>query len=309
MKLIISIIYSLIIITAFSACSKHYSESDNNLIPVKFKAVGGSQSIKDFNNPKLASVGDSLKSSKLISHLHFVIFDLQGKVIQVVDQDTVKSVNFGEAEIRLPLGSYRIAVVGASDYGKFPFGNHRMNFIDLNNFKIDFWTELATGTNGIKETFCSDLISFEVSGSNAIDKELLLKRVSSQLDIVFENLMPENIRNVVLEIPSRTDFYFFIQNPENLKLNYSRDLYSFRGKIGAKLSVPIFVGNFGVGSPKALKMMFYDQNGELFLTRTIEDIKFEKNKITQVKGNMFGTASPVSVNVESEFDGKISYTF
>lgn len=312
MKPLISIFNSLIIIILFSACSKHDSEISNNLKIVKFKAVGYSQSIRDFNNSSLkgsSAEGDLAKSAKLISHLHFVIFNSQGKVMQVVDQDTVKTASFGEAEIRLPMGSYRIAVAGSSDYGKFPFGDHRMSFVDLDNFKIDFWTELATGSNGIKETFCSDLISFEVTGSSSVSKELILKRVSSQLDIVFENIMPENIRNIILEIPSRTDYYFFFQNPENVKLNYNRDLYGLRGKTGAKLSLPIFVGSVGVNTPKTLKMMFYDQNGSLFLTRTVENIKFEKNKITQVKGNMFGNANPVTVNIGSEFDGKISYTF
>ncbi|OOG15769.1 hypothetical protein BWD42_24125 [Sphingobacterium sp. CZ-UAM] len=314
MKLIISIVYNLSIVLMFIGCSKHAPEPENNLYVVKFKAVGFTQSIKDFGegSPKVASVNnESPKSSKLISHLHFVIFDSQGKMVQTISQDTLKTINFGEVEVKLPIGSYRIAVVGASDYSNGPFGGHRMFMPNLEEFRILYMTQIETGYHVIKHAFCSELLNFEVNNSGGVVvKELLLTRVSSQLDLVFENVIPVNTHRVLLEIPSTVDYYFFRQqNNENTKLQYYKNLENAVGKSGIKITVPLFSGVTGVNSPKSLKMYFYDNNNTLFLTRTVENIKFEKNKITQVKGNMFDDKSGVSVNLQTEFDGKIGFSF
>jgi hypothetical protein len=296
-----------------SSCSKDSSEeAENNLYVVKFKALGFSQSIKDFEivNTKAAAANvESPQTSRLISHLYFVIFDSQGSMVQTVSQDTIKTENFGEAEIRLPVGSYRIAIVGASDYSQGPFGGHVMIMPNLQEFRILYMTQIETGYHVIKHAFCSELFPFEVNGDGSTDKELLLTRVSSQLDIVFDNAIPVNTHRVIVEIPSTIDYYFFGQNAENTKIQYYKNLEGFIGKSGVRLTIPLFSGVTGVNSPKSLKMYFYDKNNSIFLTRTVENIKFERNKITQVKGNMFGNNSGVSVNLISDFDGKINFTF
>jgi|GEM_PF-2941678 len=313
MKSLIYILRCLIIILLLSSCSKHYTEdTDNKLYKIKFKAFGFSQTIKDFEsiNGKVMSAGvELLQTGKLISHLHFVVFDSQGQMVQTISQDTVKTKNFGEVEIRLPVGSYRIAAVGASDYSQGPFGGHRMYMPNLHEFRILYMTQIESGYHEIKHAFCSKLFPFEVNGNGSVVNELLLTRVSSQLDVMFDNIIPINTQRVILEIPSTFDYYFFGQNAENTNIQYYRNLENFVGKSGVKLTIPIFSGVTGVSSPKSLKMYFYDKNNSIFLTRTVDNIKFEKNKITQVKGDMFNNKSGPSVELVTEFEGKLNFTF
>lgn len=301
------ILFSLAALLFFISCSKK-SEPEVKAIEytVKFKAAGFTQSVENFGikGKSLKSDANSASDIRLIGTLYFVVFDLQGKVIKTIKQDTLKSVLFGSAEINLPIGNYKIAAVGAPDE-KTPAQaqDYTMQIENLDKFKISF-------LGNVKHTFCSELFPFEVTANTTFEKELFLKRVSSQLDIIFDNVIPENARYVIFEIPSIIGYNFFGKNQNNFAVKYRKEFAGLNGVSGVKFSIPIFGGEESAGGPKDLKISFYDQNNVVILSKSVSDIKFEKNKITEVKGNIFeDPKNPFLVKISSDFDGQFDFTF
>jgi hypothetical protein len=280
-----------------SACSKKEEvRVDEKRYLVKFRAVGFTQSIGEFSvENKIAEAANiQAENIKMISNLYFVVFDSQGMVAQIVKQDTIKSANFGSAEFNLSKGNYRLAIVGAS------FG-HTIQTESLDKFSI---------STGGEHAFCSELFSFEVSDDTELSEELIIKRVSSQLDIIFDNIIPDIAQYVIVEIPAISKYNFFSQNSDNVSISRRFDLRGLSGKEGVKFSTALFSGNEGVNSPKDLRIMLYDKDNAVIITRSIPNIKFEKNKITEIKGNIFEDPTrPFSVKISSDFEGQIDFTF
>ncbi|OOG15768.1 hypothetical protein BWD42_24120 [Sphingobacterium sp. CZ-UAM] len=303
MKSVIFII-SLVVTIMFSACSKKGELGlDEKQYLVKFNALGFTQTIDDFNvgNKLSKAANSSVVDSKLISNLYFVVFDAQGKAIQTIKQDTVKSANFGSAEFNLPIGKYRLAIVGAS------IGHTiEIEHLDTEIARLDKFNIIAGGNH----VFCSDLFPFEVSEGITLEKELLIKRVSSQLDVIFDNVIPENVQYVILEFPQISKYSFFGPNSDNVSWPNKIDLTGLTGKAGVKVSTTLLSGKDGSSSPKDLKIALYDKNNSVIITRFVPNIKFEKNKITEVKGNIFDDPkTPFSTKISSDFNGQIDFTF
>jgi len=287
----------LFFIFFISSCSqKDELTVDEKRYLVKFKAVGFTQTFEEFSSEnRIAKIGNNAAENiKMISDLYFVVFDAEGKVIQTVKQDTAKSANFGSAEFNLSEGHYRLAIVGASSG---------------NSVQIESLAKFSIST-GWKHAFCSDLFSFEVSDETDLNEVLLIRRVSSQLDIIFDNIIPEIAKYVVVEIPAIPKYYFFGQNSDNVNLSRRFELEGLSGKEEVKLSTALFSGNDGLNSPKYLRIILYDKNNTAIVTRSIPNIKFEKNKITELKGDILEDPTrPFSITISSDFEGQIDFTF
>lgn len=287
------------------ACSKKNEPEIKDIeYVVRFRATGFTQLIENFSVKSRAVASTTNSNIKLIGTLYFVVFDTQGRVVKSIKQDTLKSVLFGAIELSLPAGNYRIAAVGAPDEKNTGQAqDYTMQIESLDKFRISF-------IGNVKHVFCSELFPFEVNADTSLEKELFLKRVSSQLDVIFDNVIPENAHYVVFEIPSIVGYNFFGQNQNNFAVKYRKEFGGLKGTSGVKFSIPIFGGEETSSSPKDLKISFYDQDDTVILTRSISNIRFEKNKITEVKGNIFeDPKNPFAVKISSNFDGQFDFIF
>ena len=323
--------YIFLILVLFS-CSKKNNPidvEDSNLYNVTFNAVESSQSLNIFRDGAVGSSGQKAALSKTnistlkkyVPNLYFLVYNIDGAFVTKIVQDTLTYPDFGQVTFKLPAGKYRLVVLGTKDVGRVQHiveNENKYNTLSIGfkwNTPVDERYLGLLNPHNINHIFSNDNYEFEVSADSQFQSNfIVLKRVTSQLDLIIEDVIPNEFRYFLVQAQSSVPMYRPSNSyPGTLEhyFPYFINLSGYEGKSNVKLSIPL---HFRPSLTKKHNISLYFGaigtylNPVPMIRRDVE-VTFDRNKITQLNGKIFSTNSTTgnsfSVTIKESFDSTI----
>jgi hypothetical protein len=317
----------------FASCKKSTSEevSDQKLHQVKFNVAVFNQSIGDFptkqanvnsSHGKLMSADAATGGAKLSSYiqrLDYFLYNEQGIKIgnKTIYADTSET-GFTLPKANLPAGTYTVIFVGSigkqGRSGDLYIGGESLTSFYMTN---SLYSETPDVFYDRKQF---------VVGSASDSVDVTLKRPGGKIKIVIADEWPANVDRIglsingVMNLYANGSIYQGIRNDISIYKNYT---YT-NGVIGGQPTMVetyldcswenfIFTDSSDVTTLNAV-ITAYGKSNEILVTKNVNNIRVERNKITTVSGKLFdnmgqSTTSSFLVKIDSDLSGEIHQSF
>lgn len=218
-------------------------------------------------------------SENLVAHKVAKLFDNSG----VFDESSLVY------NIELPNGEYKVCVLGKSSLVNTvneSLGSDKISLMSIGTKYADRDIINFTAIYGFKPT------KFTVSNT-ATSNELILKRLSAQIELIIKDAIPENAKFLFFG-GTLSNFVVPFNSPRNLpgKAFIKFDLDSVRNNTDKVLRSSFIPEHLSTSEPFYLKsydILIYDKENKYLGTKTIENVYFKENYKTKLFGDFFDT--------------------
>jgi hypothetical protein len=218
------------------------------------------------------AIGDTLQN--YADNLYYRVYDASGAWIKSIDQKATDP-NFGTVVDRLPAGTYKVFFAASKtellvsgkgySYNDSYFGQLAYNLIWSDTFSKGF--DLTVGTADVNQNV---RLERAVAGCQIVMPDGLPKAIT-QLKIQFQG----EFQSLPLTAPSTGT-----GNIRGMEVKYDAANY----KPGAK-TVTFYIAN--TAKPIRFTLYAYNSAGVELASKVIDNVLFEKNKMTTLTGNLF----------------------
>jgi len=275
------------------SCKKDNAKVENTetLYDLSVSTSVFTQSISDLKGSgnKRAEVSTAPPIIKQLNHLFFLIFDNTGNLVSRFEQNDTLANDFGKYNLKLAKGKYKIIVIGANE---IPPNAAKVQTSPMDYFQV-YWNDITSVdrivNKGTQHTFKSEYIEFELS--DLIPKfsaNIALKRMSTQLDVVIEDAIPNDILYATV-LTNWIDKLFINRTNSFCADPFYKNLRDLSSRENFKFNFPFIILEDQVKSP--VTIVFYAADGVQRYKLNLNDVSFERNKVTQIKGRFFSTGS------------------
>ena len=306
----------------FASCKKDNSEgqASQKAQEVKFNVSVFEQSIGDFpkgmanantsHGKQMAADagGSSTKLANYIQRLEYFLYNAQGVQIatKTLERDSSET-GFTLPTANLPAGSYTVVFVGSA----FRQGSSDYLYIDgttLKDFSIS-----NTLRSEVSDVFFVKKQFEVVTTDNTVD--VTLQRPGGKMKLVIEDAWPANVDHVGLSINGYT--IYFDAGFVSLITRNDIPVRKNSGVNGTNTSCNwenfIFTDNSGVTTLNAV-LTAYTKTNEVIVTKNVNNIRVEKNKITTVSGKLFNTlgqsaSTMFNIKINGDWAGELHQSF
>jgi hypothetical protein len=222
------------------------------------------------------AIGDTLKN--YADNLYYRVYNANGIWIKSIDQKST-DVNFGNITDRLAAGTYKIFVAASKTElrvpGKdFAYNNSYYGPIEYNAV----WTDAFNK-------------AFDLSVGNAdVSQNIRLERAVAGCQIVLPDGLPKAVTQLKIQFQGDNNNVPYVTPvnapPVSSGLYKTIDLKfdAANYKAGAK-TFTFFIAN--TATPVKFILSAYNSAGIELLSKSIDNIQFERNKMTTLTGNLF----------------------
>lgn len=255
-------------------------ETENNVAETRTFTL----KIKECERDETAYTRAELSSN--ISYLTLVLFDAEkGSKVKEIKQD-VDDPNFGTIECELPLGKYKMVVLGTQK--NYPI--------------VEDVTNVCYESGKVTDTYYH-YEQLTISATTPPSMSLTLVRPIACFELVAKGAIPENMATMEFVFSgggnalnaetgyatAETDFTISIDVPAK---NIGGTNKSFKGYIflradEAKITV---------------KATAKDKDGNDLYTHTFTDIRMKRKSVTQFTGNFFAVNGGINITVDSDWE-------
>lgn len=259
-----------------ASCNQSDEQFENanaeGIAPVRVHVDGFSVSHEDFSGLRTRAVQDVSNVNVNAVTVAFYSGSTEvEKITQLKDDDTTYD-TYGEFSLSLPMGSYTMVVVAYTTKEESPFV--------LTSSTAAAYTGLH-----VYETF-SYTQAVNISNTNAVDISATLSRIVSQLKVVSTDGKTSDVSNVRMTFSAGGKSF----NPTT---GFATVNTGFANTVGNSAAV----GN----TSTSLSLLFLatdeqdidvtietlDADGNTLFSKTIEDVPFQRNRVTKLTGAMY----------------------
>lgn len=293
--LTITILASLI----FTACKKdkapENTPNDSKKYEVKFNATGFSQEFTDFD-PSLVTKG--LKTNEILDTttdaIRLNIFDSQKKQVYKGVTSVYKG-NLGQFSVMLPQGNYKAVFTGMRETyyneGRFSY-NLIVDLESDGNYYYIYQNDTEFGPMQLSKDIFFKEVNFNIPQTNQT-QNVTLQRITSRLRVNIKDYIPTAVTRIEVDIDSA--YNKFSNSPEQYHELITRGVTfdSFANKrndITGELQMLVPPNSTHTVSIRAYA------GTTLYAQKIITGVVCSPNKITLVRGNLFGGATGPSGN-------------
>ena len=220
------------------------------------------------------AVGDTLK--KYADNLYYRIYNAKGEWIRSIDQTSTNG-DFGTITDRLPAGTYQVFLaackgqlfVSGKDY------NYTNGYITLASTRV--WNDTFT------KTFTLTV------GNTDVSQTVRLERLVAGCQIVLPDGLPATVTKLKIVVIGDYNYASFAA-----AMLYNTGLseynYEFSGTTSTGTNTFSFLVSNNV-TPVNIYITAYNSTGILMVDKRLFDLKFERNKMTTITGNLFPRGS------------------
>ncbi|MXV50672.1 hypothetical protein GS399_06775 [Pedobacter sp. HMF7647] len=197
----------LVLAIAFSiSCKKDAGlkpdkPSSSNLFAVNFKLTGFTVETKGMSVKGTGATLNGLKDQ--IKFLTYFVYKGSPDSLKLVKKIEQKSIDasFGKITDSLPAGKYKVFFVGSTSSG-YRTGQNILSYVDWSYHpSLGFNTSSYSGyygyTSSMGDTFLQQV---DLDVQSAVNKNILLKRITSKITFKIQDAMPENVGKIVVSI-------------------------------------------------------------------------------------------------------------
>lgn len=217
------------------------------------------------------------------------IFDfMAGEMVQQIHQVSTDA-DFAEPTMTLAYGEHHIYFVASR--GTEPVVNTESKTIVFSSVRDTFWKDYY----------------INVESTTSSDRSVMLDRVVTRLRVVFEDEVPATMATMGVQLSNwYQGINYTTGEPTNATAkNYSVEVpSSFIGTSGQLMAS--YYGFSGVTEWTANITITANSATDVIGTVTKENVPFKRNRITELHGNIFGSAGGMTIGVNDTWD--TSYT-
>jgi len=320
MKKFMLIVMSTVIL--FASCKKDSSEGQagQKAQQVKFNVSVFDQSIGDFpkgmananlshGKQMAADAGaSSTKLSNYIQRLQYFLYNAQGVQIATKTlQSDSSEAGFTPPTANLPAGTYTVIFVGSA----YREGTSDYLYIDgttLKDFSIS-----NTLRSEVSDVFFVKK-QFEVASTdNTVD--VTLQRPGGKMKLVVEDPWPANVDHVGLSINGYTIYFVdrFVGQTTKNDIPIRKNSGANGTNANCNWENFMFTDDTGVITLNAV-LTAYTNTDKVIVTKNVNNIRIEKNKITTVSGKLFDNLSQsastmFNIKINGDWAGELHQSF
>lgn len=280
-------LFSLICAVAllFSSCSKENTTApkDEKLYPVTFnlstfsKEIVPMASLKKTVGQISASTASGTALNEAIQYIDYAVYNESG--IKVNHKNSYfNNSNFGRIDDSLPKGKYKIVVAGSTG--------------GVGSLPNDYYSGIYnSGTNGMGDIFLKQF-ELEVTGE-PISQDVELKRIVGKIEIELADDIPASIEEIAYSVKGVGHYLYFSDTRTSSGQTVSKSNYYFDYPdmgVGPDYNQDFalyFFLQYDQDAIVSVNIRAYDNNRNLVVDKTINDVPVSINKKTILTGRLF----------------------
>jgi len=280
------VIIPFILIIFFISCKKQDNLDNDQLYSLNISAV----KVESTSNVKAES-GVTVDLKNYINQLNYYVYNTDGILVASLLQNSSSPDVFGSGEIKLVKGKYKLVVIGLKVEGKNVVELSGSNNISKLSVTWTYIQDKFFRYQGVGPTYKSDVIEFEVTDANpTINKDINLKRVYNQIDIVINDKIPADVSIMNLTLSSYNTYYYFYNPTVSAPISYRFDIKPFIGKENTVVSFLNIMTEDKIQETIVISFDKIDASGSKVI-RPIPNVNLERGKVTKLSGTVFTTSS------------------
>jgi hypothetical protein len=320
MKKLMLIVMSTVFL--FASCKKDNSEgqASQKAQQVKFNVSVFDQSIGDFpkamanansSHGKLMAADAGASSTKLsnyIQRLEYFLYNAQGvQIATKILQPDSSETGFTPPSANLPAGTYTVIFVGSA------FREATSDYLFIDGTTLQDFTISNTLRSEVSDVFFVKK-QFEVASTdNTVD--VTLQRPGGKMKLVIEDTWPANVDHVGLSINGYTIYFVdrFVGQTTKNDITIRKNSGPNGTNAGCNWENFMFTDDTGVITLNAV-LTAYSKTNEVIVTKNVNNIRVEKNKITTVSGKLFdnlgqSASTMFNIKINGDWAGELHQSF
>jgi len=251
---------------------------NNALVPVTVRVAGFSVSQEDFSGGATRAAQDAADYSGVKAlTLAFYNGSTEAYKVTQLKGSLEEGETFGEFSLSLPMGSYTMVVLG-----------HGLNDGEP-AVTLTSPTAATFGTNPARETFATTQ-AVNISNTEAVDVSATLSRIVSKLQVASSDVRTADAYSVRMTFAAGSKSF----NPTD-GLAISDTGFSNAVAISTAVGVASLSNSYLFLNTDEQTMNVtietLDEDGNVLFSKTVEDVPFQRNRVTKLTGAMYTNSS------------------